>query len=476
MINRRRDNSSSNSNSSTYNNSYNSNTKVPVVVAAASSTSVYTSTPKKIYDMGAALADAPTTTTTTTSTPTTNNTSTPSTGDVTDTSKTTTTHAPIQQQQQQQPSEDAKDTESDNDDSTTNNTNINLDVDNDLDKEHAEPTAHDPLSSEPTVYPNQRPPFSSRLALHWARFRAIFTIHVIRTILWILLACACGVGIAYSRGRDRGLEFITAYIVEYSLSVDNLFVFLLIFQYFKVPREAQETVLFWGIIGAMTFRGIMIVVGKALVERFEWVTVCFAALLLYSAIKLLLEDDDDDDDLENNRIVRFSKRLFPVTDKYTGENFFVVEGNRLVATPLFVVLMSVELSDVVFALDSVPAVLGISNDSLVIYSSNILAVMGLRSLFFVVSDAIKNLRFLKQSLSIVLGFIGAKMIAASLGYHLNIAISLAVVTSTLALGVILSLCFPGPPEPAEKEIVDPSSASEEESPVATQPAAVPPPV
>lgn len=297
------------------------------------------------------------------------------------------------------------------------------------------------------------PAASQYLAARFARFRDGVNPHIVRTIMWIMLAGCSGLGVAASRGKERGYEFLTAYIVEYSLSVDNLFVFLLIFKYFNVPREAQETVLFWGIVGAMVLRGVMIVLGKALVERFEFVSFGFAALLIYSAVKLLIEDDDDDENLDDNRIVRFAKRLMPLSDTYTGERFFVRDGGRLLATPLFVVLVSIELSDVVFALDSVPAVLGISESSLVIYSSNILAVMGLRSLFFVISDAIKNLRFLRQSLAVVLGFIGIKMICGVFNYKLSILISLSVVAGTLSLGILLSVLFPLP-EDEEEEAED----------------------
>jgi tellurite resistance protein TerC len=268
---------------------------------------------------------------------------------------------------------------------------------------------------------------------------------IVKTFGWVMVAAAAAVAIGLARGRKRALEFVTGYIVEYSLSVDNLFVFLLIFKYFKVPRDAQETVLFWGILGAMVLRGIMIVLGKALTDRFEWLTLGFAALLLYSAAKLLVEDEDDDHDpshLDNNRVVRFSKRVLPVADHYCGDRFFVVSDGRILATPLMVVLISIELSDVVFAMDSVPAVLGISNDAFVIYASNVFAVMGLRSLYFVIADALTNLRFLSKALACILGFIGGKMIAAVVGFDLDVVVSLLVVLSFLVAGIALSVAFP----------------------------------
>lgn len=294
------------------------------------------------------------------------------------------------------------------------------------------------VHSQPHGTSHRRHPYSASIA-------AVVKWDLIKTLAWIFLACIAAAVVALLNGKVRAIEFVTGYIVEYSLSVDNLFVFLLIFKYFKVPREAQEKVLFWGILGAMVLRGVMIVLGRALTQRFVWVTLGFAALLIYSAVRLLLENDDDDDEnLDNNRIVRFSKRLFPVSDRYMGDRFVVVEGGKVFATPLMVVLVTIELSDVVFAMDSVPAVLGISKDAAVIYASNIFAVMGLRSLYFVIADAISNLRFLRQALAVVLGFIGVKMVIALLGRDLDAVYSLGFVVVALGIGVFLSIMFPSP--------------------------------
>lgn len=301
-----------------------------------------------------------------------------------------------------------------------------------------------------------------------ARYTRIFgnlNPHVFQTACWIGIACLAAVGVYLHHGSKGAVEFITAYIVEYSLSIDNLFVFMVIFQYFRVSDAAQETALNWGVVGAMVLRGAMILLGKALVDKFHFVTVFFAGVLLYSSAKLLFTDDDDDEDLENNGIVKFAKRLFPCTDKYHGDRFFVVDADgRALATPLLVVLITVELSDVVFALDSVPAVLGLSKSTLVIYSSNILAVMGLRSLFFVVSDAIKDLRFLQQALALVLGFIGVKMIMASLlQIEIPVLLSLGLVVGTLFVGVLLSVLFPAPEsESDEEEAMDPEDSAIED--------------
>lgn len=279
----------------------------------------------------------------------------------------------------------------------------------------------------------------------------IITHHIVKTAFWVSLAVVVAVILSFVRGKQTALEFTTAYIVEYSLSVDNLFVFLIIFRYFKVPHDSQESVLTYGIIGAMILRGLMIVCGKALIDKFEWVTIIFAVFLIYSAIKLFLEGDDDDDDesaLDNNRIVRLARTLLPVSDRYTGDRFFIYENSKFLATPLMVVLISIELSDVVFALDSVPAVLGLSKDTFVIYTSNILAIMGLRSLFFILSSSIGTFRFLRHALATVLGFIGIKMVASWLGYDIGTVASLAFVACCLLLGIGCSMAFPAPDAPS----------------------------
>mmetsp|Transcript_15382 Transcript_15382/g.26936 ORF Transcript_15382/g.26936 Transcript_15382/m.26936 type:complete len:374 (-) Transcript_15382:390-1511(-) len=269
---------------------------------------------------------------------------------------------------------------------------------------------------------------------------------LVRTAFWMALGCSIGVLIWIWEGRDAAMEYWTCYIVEQSLSIDNLFVFMLIFSYFKVPRESQEQVLYWGIVGACCFRGIMIVIGEALVQRFDWITIFFAAILLYSAYKVYMEGDDDDEDaaeaMGNNRIVQFARSIIPVADKYHGKRFIVRENGKLLGTPLFVVLVCIELSDVVFAMDSVPAVLGISSRTLVVYMSNIAAVLGLRSLYFVISDAIANLRFLKHSLSIMLAFVGMKILVHFVGIDIGVGLSLGIVVTVLAVGVTASLLFP----------------------------------
>jgi TerC family integral membrane protein len=267
---------------------------------------------------------------------------------------------------------------------------------------------------------------------------------VAMTLAFIGIAGLAAGGFAYFEGLQRALEFVAGYVVEYSLSVDNLFVFLLIFKFFQVPRPSQERVLHYGIIGAVVMRGIMIVVGEELTQHFKVITLAFAFLLLFSAGKLLLEGDNEDEDLNHNGIVRFARSLLPFSDHYDGKNFFTLIDGIKMATPLMLVLICIELSDVVFALDSVPAVLGISTDTKVVYLSNILAIMGLRNLYFLLADTIGGLRFLRPSLAIVLGFVGAKMIAGVAGHEMGIIPSLLFLLVTLGGGAGLSLAFPEP--------------------------------
>lgn len=315
----------------------------------------------------------------------------------------------------------------------------------------AEPpsTAGDDLTSLlPTVPAIAESVAGNGVTVDAAETKAGVASDVYKTIAWVAAAGAVAAGVAYWLGSERALEFVAAYVVEYSLSVDNLFVFLLLFQYFQVPRQLQTRVLNYGIVGAMTLRGIMIVAGEALTQRFEWVTLGFAGILLFSAAKLLFAGGEEEEDVENNAIVKFARGLLPFSDSYDGDRFFTTPaagqpgaGTRL-ATPLMLVLLSVELSDVVFALDSVPAVLGISNNTFVIYSSNIMAILGLRSLFFVLADAIGDLRFLQPALAVVLGFVGAKMIGGVAGYEVGILPSLGVIGTTLGGGVAASVLFP----------------------------------
>ena len=264
------------------------------------------------------------------------------------------------------------------------------------------------------------------------------------TIVWITFAMVFAGGVAHWFSAEKSLEFVAGYLIEKSLSVDNLFVFLLLFRGFKVPAELQHRVLFWGVFGAILMRAGMIALGVALIQRFELILIVFAGLLIYSALRLLFEkDEDEDEDLSQNWIVRFARRVLPLTEQYHGSRFTTVVDGARRATPLLLVLVVVELSDVVFAVDSIPAVFGVSRDPFIVYTSNIFAILGLRALYFLLANALAGLRFLKPSLAIVLLFVGAKMVLGFFDMHVPIGISLGVVGLLLGAGVGFSLLWPG---------------------------------
>jgi tellurite resistance protein TerC len=242
-------------------------------------------------------------------------------------------------------------------------------------------------------------------------------------------------------GRQSALEYITGYLIELSLSVDNLFVFLLIFSYFAVPRAYQYRVLLWGVIGAMVMRLSFILAGVALLERFEWLIYIFGAFLIYTAWKVVSQGEHEVHP-ERNPILRIVRRVLPITEDYVEDRLFTRQSGRLLATPLFVVLLVVETTDVVFAIDSIPAILAITKDPFIVYSSNALAILGLRALFFAISGLLDYLEYLDYGLGGVLAFIGVKMLITALHIHIPVGISLAVVASILTLSVIASLVLP----------------------------------
>ena len=247
-------------------------------------------------------------------------------------------------------------------------------------------------------------------------------------------------------GRDMGFAFTAAYLIEYSLSIDNLFVFLAIFTYFAVPREAQRKVLLWGILGAIFFRGIFIFAGIALIERFHFVIYILGAFLIYTAIKLITQKEIGIEP-ERNPVVRFARKIIPVSQEYDGASFFKRNKGVLMATPLIIALVAIETMDIMFAVDSVPAVLAVSTDPLIVYSSNAFAILGLRALFFALAGLFYLFRFLSTGICIVLAFVGAKMLTTDLlahffNYELPVVISLGVVIAILAGSIILSIALP----------------------------------
>jgi tellurite resistance protein TerC len=273
---------------------------------------------------------------------------------------------------------------------------------------------------------------------------------------WIALAVAFNVGVMLAEGVPKGLEFTTGYLIELSLSVDNVFVFVLLFDYFRVPPRYQHRVLFWGIMGALVMRGLMIAAGVLLIARFHWILYVFGAFLVYTAYKMAREGAPEVHP-EANPVLKLTRRFVPMTRRYAGQRFFVRLPRRgggyggYAATPLFLVLLVVETTDVMFALDSIPAIFAVTRDPFIIYTSNIFAILGLRSMYFVVAAVIRRFRYLRPALAVVLGFVGVKMLLGDL-VHVPTAASLGIVVTILAAAVIASLAQmsaapPPPPSP-----------------------------
>ncbi|CAD7701740.1 unnamed protein product [Ostreobium quekettii] len=265
---------------------------------------------------------------------------------------------------------------------------------------------------------------------------------------WVGAAFAFGAGVWYFLGSEKAEEYFAGYLLEQSLSVDNLFVFILVFNYFQTPTEFQPKVLTYGIVTAAVLRLVMVVLGVELIDSFKPVLLGFAGLLLYSSYNLIVGGNEDEEDLGNNGVVKLCKRVLRVSDAYDGENFFTLENGVRVATPLLLALAVVELSDVVFAVDSVPAVFGVTLDPFIVYTSNMFAILSLRSLYGFVSVIMTELRYLDKAVALVLGFIGVKMIADFTDYHISTELSLLVVGVLLGGGVAASLWLPEPADGA----------------------------
>ena len=264
--------------------------------------------------------------------------------------------------------------------------------------------------------------------------------------VWVALSLCFAFAVSRTMGKESGLEFLTGYLIEYALSVDNIFVFVLIFSYFNVPEKYQHRVLFWGIIGALVLRGVMIVAGSALVTRFAWTLYIFGAFLVFTGVKMALQKDEDAYNPERDPVLRLVRRLVPVTEDYRGDKFFVREPDkagriRYAATPLFIVLLIVDTTDIIFATDSIPAIFAVTRDPFIVYTSNICAVLGLRALYFLLASVVDKFVYLKLGLSLVLIFIGGKMLLEHF-VHLPIVASLGVVGAVLAASIVASLRWP----------------------------------
>jgi tellurite resistance protein TerC len=259
--------------------------------------------------------------------------------------------------------------------------------------------------------------------------------------VWISLALLFNVGLFFWRGQEPALQFFTGYLIELSLSVDNLFVFLLIFMYFKVPAAYQHKVLFWGILGAQIMRGLLIGVGVVLISQFHWILYLFGLFLVFTGIKMGVQEDEAEVRPERNVFVRFFKKVMPVTPGYHGSRFFVKQEGRHYATLLLIVVIVLETTDLLFALDSIPAVFAITTDPFIVYTSNICAILGLRSLYFALAGMMNLFHYLKIGLSVVLSFVGLKMLLAEV-FPIPIGIALGVVGAVLILSVIASIIWP----------------------------------
>jgi tellurite resistance protein TerC len=264
------------------------------------------------------------------------------------------------------------------------------------------------------------------------------------SMVWVALALLFGGGVYAFMGRDASLQYFTGYVIEKALSVDNLFVFILIFGFFRVPAEFQHRVLFWGILGALVMRGALIAAGAYLIEQFHWIIYVFGAFLVFTGIRMATHVEHDIDPA-TNPVIRLVRRLVPITPAYHGQKFFVRlqddGAGRVFATPLFVVLALIETTDLIFAVDSIPAIFAVTQDPFIVYSSNVFAILGLRALYFLLADVIHRFRYLKTGVSVVLVFVGAKMVAADV-YDVPVGLSLAIIVGVLTAATAASLLWP----------------------------------
>ena len=277
-----------------------------------------------------------------------------------------------------------------------------------------------------------------------------------QSIFWVLVSVGYGVLIYFfGEGSQATLEFFSAYVTEKALSVDNIFVILLILRYFNVKEEYYHNILFWGILGAIIFRAVFIFVGALLIAQFHWILYIFGVFLVYSGIKLFGEDEDMELEPEKNPLLRIARKLLPMSSDDKGGKFWIREGGKLLFTPLFLVIVLIESTDLIFAVDSIPAAFAITQNEFVIYTSNIFAVMGLRAMFFLLANVLDKFYLLQKGLSVVLIFIGAKMLAEIFELHIPIFLSFGIILGSLILAIVLSLIFPKDEEEKEElEVAD----------------------
>ncbi|OIO18449.1 MAG: tellurium resistance protein TerC [Candidatus Magasanikbacteria bacterium CG1_02_32_51] len=263
-----------------------------------------------------------------------------------------------------------------------------------------------------------------------------------QSLFWVTISLIFGFLILVFLSRDLAAEFLSAYITEKMLSVDNLFVMMLIFSFFKLEEKYHHKVLFWGIMGAVIFRGIFIGAGSYIVNQFHWVLYIFGLVLLYTGIKLLNEKKEEHMDFNKNKIIKFAKKYLPFTDNHHNGKFFYKEHGKFVFTSLFLIMLLIEATDIVFAVDSIPAVFAISQNPFIVFTSNIFAIMGLRALFFLIENILHRFHHLQKGLAFILLFIGAKMLSGIFGLHISSLISFAIIITALLTSIILSIIFP----------------------------------
>jgi len=267
------------------------------------------------------------------------------------------------------------------------------------------------------------------------------------SLFWIVLAIVFNAGVYYLLGKTKAVEFLTGYLIEESLSVDNLFVFILIFGFFKIESKYQHKILFWGIIGAIIMRAVFIFAGVALIHQFNWIMYVFGVFLVYTGVNLIFEKEDNEYNPNNNFFIKWFKKVFPVTSDMSGPEFFIRKNRILYATPFFIALLVIEASDLIFAVDSIPAVLSVSKDPFIVYTSNIFAILGLRSLYFALNGIMSYFHYLKYALSGILTFIGLKMCVNELsaqfdwGFSISNFVSLAVIVTFLTVSILMSVAL-----------------------------------
>ena len=271
------------------------------------------------------------------------------------------------------------------------------------------------------------------------------------TTTWVTLSLLLGVVFYFWLGSDKAVEYITGYVLEWSLSVDNIFIFVLVFTYFRVPFKYQQRVLLWGILGALVMRGLMIVIGAALIDQFSWILYVFGAFLLFTGLRMLFSKSDDDQDLSKNPAIKLVRRLIPISTEYDGQKFFTVQNGVRMATPLLLALVVIEFTDLLFAVDSIPAIFAITTDPFIVFTASIMAVLGLRSMYFLLAHVVHRFVYLQTGLALILVYIGVKMLLLDV-LHIPALVSLAVIISILAVSVVASLLWGKPKEPEVGEL------------------------